>query len=246
METPLLRREAVSPAVVERLLLDVEVGSARRLAALTRRLPTRWTVPDETRQAIGTAAGVVGVDASYLLAVAALESSFESDARAAGSTARGLYQFTEDTWLRVVKVFGTRHGLAEFSAAIVVRDDGSVFLQQSAERKTLMALRSDPATAALMAAELAVDNKMRLESLLGRPVSAAETYLAHFLGVAPAARMIETAHARPQVPAARLLPAAAEANPGVFGPPGDPVSAGAIVTRIEAYFRDDVPRLAGT
>jgi hypothetical protein len=132
------------------------------------------------------------------------------------------------------------------SAAIAVRDDGSVFLPQSAARQTLMALRSEPAIAALMAAELAIDNKMRLERFLGRPVSAAETYLAHFLGVGPAARIIEAAHARPHVAAAHLLPAAAETNPRVFGPADEPISAGAIVARIEAYFRDDVPRLAST
>ena len=43
--------------------------------------------------------------------------------------------------------------------------------------------------AALFAAELALDNQARLESLLGRAVSPAEIYLAHFLGVASAARI---------------------------------------------------------
>jgi hypothetical protein len=244
-ETPLLGPETLSPVLAERLLLDRDDAGPRRLALFTRKLPTQWTVPEETRQAIRDAADRVGVDAGFLTAVAALESSFDAQARAPRTTARGLYQFTEDTWLRVVKVFGAKHGLAVFAAAIALGEDGAVVLPQWDVRQTLMQLRSDPATAALMAAELALDNKMRLERLLARPVSPAEIYLAHFLGLASAARMIEAASAHPHVSAARLLPAAAATNPGVFGPPDEPVSAGAIVARIEAYVREDVPRLAG-
>jgi hypothetical protein len=245
-ETPLLRQAALAPAVAERLMLEVDNAGSRRLGVLARRLPTRWAASAETRHAIRKAAGDVGIDAGYLLAVAALESSFDADARATGTTARGLYQFTEDTWLRVVKVFGTKHGLAEHAAAIVVAANGSVSLPEETVRKTVMELRSDPALAAAMAAELALDNKTRLERLLGRPVSTGELYLAHFLGVTSASRMIQAAYARPHVPASLILPAAAETNPGVFGPASDPVSAGTIVARIEAYFRDDVPRLAST
>jgi hypothetical protein len=246
VETPLLRQDALPAAVAERLLLEVDNAGSRRLGALARRLPMRWSASAETRRAIRTAAGGVGLDAGYLLAVAALESSFDPTARAPGTTARGLYQFTEDTWLRVVKVFGTKHGLAEYARAIVVAADGGVSLPEASLRKTLLELRNDPAVAAVMAAELALDNKTRLEQRLGRPVSTGEVYLAHFLGLTSAARMIEAAYARPHVPAAHILPAAAETNPGVFGPASDPVSAGAIVARIEAYFRDDVPRLAST
>jgi hypothetical protein len=245
-ETPLLRRDALPAAVAERLLLEVDNAGSRRLGALARRLPTRWTASAETRHAIRTAAGDVGVDAGYLLAVAALESSFDPAARAPGTTARGLYQFTEDTWLRVVKVFGTKHGLEAYAAAIVVAADGGVSLPEVSLRKTLLELRNDPAVASVMAAELALDNRTRLEQRLRRPVSTGEIYLAHFLGLTPAARMIEAAYAHPHVPAAHILPAAAETNPGVFGPASDPVSAGAMVARIEAYFRDDVPRLAST
>jgi hypothetical protein len=245
-ETPLLRQGALAPAVVERLLLEVDNAGSRRLGALARRLPTRWTASAEMRRVVRTAADDVGVDPGYLLAVAALESSFDPTARAPGTTARGLYQFTEDTWLRVVKVFGEKHGLAAYATAIVVTADGAVSLPDAALRKTLLELRNDAAVAAVMAAELALDNKTRLERLLGRPVSTGEIYLAHFLGLTSAARMIEAAYTRPHVPAARVLPAAAETNPGVFGPASDPVSAGAIVARIEAYFRDDVPRLAST
>ena len=104
----------------------------------------------------------------------------------------------------------------------------------------MMRLRFDPRVAALMAAELARDNRMRLEHVLGRPASPAETYLAHFLGLRQAARMIDAAATRPATAAARLVPAAAASNPAVLGR----ASASAVVHAVEAYFRDEVPRFA--
>jgi hypothetical protein len=233
------------PAVAERLLQDVETGNARQLADLARRLPAEWRVGEPTRRAIRSAADRVGVDPGYLFGVAALESSFRPAARARGTTAAGLYQFTEETWLRVVKVFGPRYGLGAFAAEIAV-DDDNVAMPKTARRALLMQLRDDPETSALMAAELALDNQMRLERRLGRAVSPAEVYLAHFLGVASAARMIAAADAEPARAGVALVPAAAESNPGVFGTANDRVSAGAIRARFESFFRDAVPRFSGT
>jgi hypothetical protein len=109
-----------------------------------------------------------------------------------------------------------------------------------------MHLRDDPNLAALLAAELALDNQMRLERLLGRAVSPAEISLAHFLGVASASRMIAAADRQPNAAGRVLVPTAAETNPGVFGPADEPVSAGAIRARFESFFRNDVPRFTGT
>jgi len=190
-------------------------------------------------RAIAHATEVVGVDAAYMTAVAARESGFDPAVRAEGTTATGLYQFTQDTWLRAVKIFGVRHGLTELAEQITIDEYGDVSVRPGARAK-LLQLRNDPRLSALMAAELARDNKARLEHLLGRDVSPAETYLAHFLGVGQAARIIAAAHSKPHVSGARLLPAAARSNPAVFAPAGHAASAGAIVGRIEAYFSREV------
>ncbi|HUH83078.1 MAG TPA: transglycosylase SLT domain-containing protein [Stellaceae bacterium] len=240
------RRGGAPQAWGERLLRDVETGDRRQLADLARRLPAHLVVPERTRDAIHNAADAVGVDPGYLFGVAALESSFNPTARARGTSAAGLYQFTEGTWLRVVKVFGAKHGLGDFAAEISVDDDDNVAMRRGARRQALMRMRDDPYLAALLAAELALDNEARLESLLGRAVSPAEIYLAHFLGVGAAARMIAAADRRPRVAGRVLVPAAAETNPGVFGPADEPISAGAIRARFESFFRDQVPRFAGT
>ncbi|HZB90056.1 MAG TPA: transglycosylase SLT domain-containing protein [Stellaceae bacterium] len=229
---------APAPAA-ERLLLEVENTGAAS-SPLVARVPTK--VPPAMRRAIAHAALAVGVDRGYLLAVAARESGFDAKAYAPESSAAGLYQFTEDTWLRVVKVFGARHGLGAYVASIAVRDDGGVTMAPGPRRERLMRLRFDPRLAAVMAAELAQDNERRLAHVLGRPVSPAETYIAHFLGLRQAARIIDAAASRPHQDAARLVPAAAASNPAIFGTPDDPASARTVVREIEAYFRDEVPR----
>jgi Transglycosylase SLT domain len=196
-------------------------------------------VRENVWRAIANATEVVGVDATYMTAVAARESSFDPTVRAEGSSAAGLYQFTEDTWLRALKAFGVRHGLDELAQQITIDEYGDLSVRHGARAK-LLQLRNDPTLSALMAAELARDNKARLERLLGRDVSPAETYLAHFLGVGQAARIIDAAHSKPHVSGARLLPAAARSNPAVFAPAGHAASAAAIVGKIEAYFSHEV------
>jgi hypothetical protein len=230
------------PIVGERLLLPVEQQGTRVWRAPG--LPPIAAVPVDVRRAIRRAAREVGVDAGFLIAVAAKESSFDPAARAEGTTALGLYQFTADTWLRVVKVFGAKHGLGEEALAITVARDGSVAMPDDAARATLLARRTDRLLSALMAAELARDNAARLARMLNRDVTPAETYIAHFLGLSQAARLIVAADATPRVSGAALLPAAATHNGGIFNPSGHAASAAALVGEIDAYFTRQAPRFA--
>jgi hypothetical protein len=230
------------PIVGERLLLPVEQQGTRVWRAPG--LPPIAAVPVDVRRAIHRAAREVGVDAGFLIAVAAKESSFDPAARAEGTTALGLYQFTADTWLRVVKVFGAKHGLGEEALAITVARDGSVAMPDDAARATLLARRTDRLLSALMAAELARDNAARLARMLNRDVTPAETYIAHFLGLSQAARLIVAADATPRVSGAALLPAAATHNGGIFNPSGHAASAAALVGEIDAYFTRQAPRFA--
>jgi hypothetical protein len=233
---------AVPSNLVERLLLPLEEQGSR--LGLAKGLPSIIAVPEDVRRAINGAARAVGVDAGYMAAVAAKESAFDPAARADGTSAAGLYQFTADTWLRVVKVFGDRHGLAEEAQQIAVGRDGEVSVPSAAARSTLLALRVDPRLSALMAAELARDNQARLQLVLGRKVSAAEIYIAHFLGLSQAALIITASRATPGAAGAQLLPAAAARNSGVFSPAGRVASAGEIIAEIDAYFAREVPRFA--
>jgi soluble lytic murein transglycosylase-like protein len=193
-------------------------------------------VNEKVEGAIKNATRVVGIRTSYLMVVAARESSFDPRKCAHRTSATGLYQFTADTWLRAVHAFGARHGLEGYAREITLDRHGTVSMRNAAARTKLLRLRADPRLSALMAAELARDNETRLTHILGRPVTPAELYMAHLLGVVQAARVIEAARSAPYTPGARLLPAAARANPGVFKPLGRMASARAIVHKITVYY----------
>jgi hypothetical protein len=183
----------------------------------------------DARGAIARAAQATGVDFSYLLAQAKLESSLNPSARAGTSSAAGLYQFTQGTWAQVLQQHGAEIGLDGGAAGSTL-----AALRDPAERARLMALRFDPETSARMAAELAGDNQAMLSASLGRQPSPSELYLAHFLGVDGATRFLSALSTDPTQSAAGLLPKAAGANRSVFyDANGAPRAVGAVMALIE-------------
>jgi hypothetical protein len=57
-----------------------------------------------------------GVEFSYLMELAAVESSFDPQARAKTSTASGLYQFKDKSWLDAIRAYGDSYGLGYYAA----------------------------------------------------------------------------------------------------------------------------------
>ena len=155
-------------------------------------------------------------DFSYLMATATRESGLDPMARAKGSSAHGLFQFTEQTWLRMVKNNGAESGFAEEAGHIDKGAGGRLTVADPVARQRILDLRSDPKAASAMAAALASDNRTSLRSSLGREPSDGEVYMAHFLGARGAAEMIKTCQTGGSTKAADLLPAAADANRSVF------------------------------
>ena len=190
----------------------------------------------DVHAAIARAATATGVDFSYLLAQARLESSLDPAARASTSSAAGLYQFTRGTWLQTLEKHGAAHGLAWADAAI---DRGRVADPQL--RQQVLALRHDPDLSARMAAELARDNRAALLPVLGREPDAAELYLAHFLGAGGAGQFLTALASDPGQSAAALLPQAAAANRAIFYDGGQPRSLGGVM----ALLRDKVGQAMG-
>lgn len=165
----------------------------------------------DVRAAIARAAQATGVDFDYLLAQAKLESSLNPAARAPTSSAAGLYQFTNGTWLQTLERHGASHGM-DWAGAMI--DGGRV--ADPAMRAQIMAMRFNADTSALMAAELANDNKADLTALLGREPDAAELYLAHFLGTGGSREFLTALNTAPGQSAASVLPKAAAANRTIF------------------------------
>ena len=175
------------------------------------------------REAIARAAGATGVDFSYLAAQARLESGLNPTARNGASSASGLYQFTNSTWLQTLQKHGDMLGLGNAGAAMA--DPG--------RRMALLGLRGDPHASAMMAASLASDNADALSAVLGRAPDASELYVAHFLGADGAAKFLSALSSGPDQPAAALLPRAASANRSIFyDDTGNPRSVGAVMALI--------------
>lgn len=166
-------------------------------------------------QAIRRASDATGVDFDFLLKTARRESGLNPQARAPTSSAAGLFQFLDQTWLSVVKKHGAKHGYAEAAERIRPGADGRLTVDEGA-RRSVMALRYDPKAASVMAAEMAAEHAGYLKGRIGRSPTAGELYAAHFLGPAGAAQLIDAAERRPGASAAALFPAAAGANPSIF------------------------------
>ncbi|SLJ95450.1 lytic transglycosylase domain-containing protein [Novosphingobium mathurense] len=177
--------------------------------------------------AIARAAAATGVDFKYLMAQAKLESSMDPGARAATSSAAGLYQFTQGTWVETLDRHAERHGLDWVGSAI---DGGRI--TDPAMRAQIMSLRYDPDTSAMMAAELASDNRAELTGVLGREPDSSELYLAHFLGISGASQFLSALGTNPSQSAASILPKAAAANRGIFFDGGAPRSVGGVMDLI--------------
>ena len=157
------------------------------------------------------------MDFGYLMAQAAQESSFRPDAKAPTTDATGLYQFMDQTWLGAVKQWGGKYGLGEYAAAIETEANGrNPTVADAAMEKRILDLRKDPAISAELAAEFAKENKVEVERAIGRPASATDLYLAHFLGATGASHFLKEIQADGSAKAADLMPAAAEANRWVF------------------------------
>lgn len=166
--------------------------------------------------AVRNASARTGVDFDYLVDVARVESRFDPTAKAQTSSARGLYQFTNQTWLATLQRHGANHGLAWASDAIARDASGRLSVADPALRDQIMGLRDDPFAASSMAAELTSDNRDFIESRIGRAAEPVDLYLAHFLGSAGAARFLTALDADPDQPAAPMLPDAAAANRSIF------------------------------
>ena len=166
--------------------------------------------------ALQQAAAATGADFNYLLGTATRESSLNPKAKAGTSSAAGLFQFVEQTWLGVVKTYGAKHGLASFANAITQGPGGKFHTSNPADRSAILALRKDPTVASLMEGEFAQATRANLEGSLGRSVCGGELYAAHFLGTDAACRLIRMNDSQPDATAANAFPAAADANRNVF------------------------------
>jgi hypothetical protein len=166
--------------------------------------------------AIRDAARVTGTGFEYLLKTAMRESSFNPKAKSSKSSATGLFQFIDQTWLATVKQSGASLGYGKYADAITRTSSGRYVVHNGAMRRAIMNLRYDPSANAVMAGAFTKTNAARLSRALGRAPTDGELYIAHVLGQSGAVKLITSAENAPQSSAAHLFPNAARANHSIF------------------------------
>jgi len=191
-------------------------------ADLARRDAEKFGLDRGVVAAIRLSSVRTGVEFSYLMELAAVESAFNPEAQAPGSSAAGLYQFTRDTWLNTVKAHGEKYGLGGYATQIEYtvdrRGNRRPRIADAAVHEHLLALRNNPRVAAMMAAESVRDNLLRLSSHFDDQPGRTELYLTHFLGPDGAVSFLKALNETPDSFAADIFPTAAANNQSIFHP----------------------------
>src|SRR5882724_12790789 len=112
--------------------------------------PTRLKIAGSIKQAAST----TGASFEYLLTTAKMESDFNPKAGASTSSAHGLYQFIDQTWLGTVKEAGTQLGYGQYADVITKSPSGNYSVSDPSARTSIMKLRDDPAASSSMAGVL--------------------------------------------------------------------------------------------
>jgi len=189
---------------------------------------------DRIRTAIANASRSTGMDFDYLLGQAQLESGLNPSARAGTSSATGLYQFIDQSWLGIIKQHGGENGLG-WAANAITRSGNRWVVADPSMKAAILNLRNNPEVSATMAAEFASDNRDSLEKTLGRGATGTDLYMAHFLGLGGATNFLKTMATNPGASGAAMFPAAATANRSIFyDASGNPRSLGDIYQRFAA------------
>ncbi|WP_350334748.1 transglycosylase SLT domain-containing protein [Coralliovum pocilloporae] len=173
-------------------------------------------ISDRIESAFRAASETTGTNFDFLLETAKRESNFDPQAKASTSSAAGLFQFIESTWLETLKENGSRLGYGDFADKIAKKSNGKYVVPNRDDREAVLALRFNPEASAKLAGAYAEGNGNYLRKQLDRNPSAGELYIAHFLGPGGGARLIKAADQTPDVRADKLFPEQARANKPIF------------------------------
>lgn len=174
------------------------------------------TIDPAILHSIQRASQATSTDFGLLMAQAAQESGFHADAKSTTSSAAGLYQFVDSTWLDMVRRFGAKYGAGQLAQHIGQDGNGKAVVSDPAVRKKILGLRHDPALSAVLAGEYTKLNQAEVERVLGHRLQRADLYMAHFLGATGAGTFLKAVETKGNVAAADLLPEAASANKSIF------------------------------
>ena len=167
-------------------------------------------------RSIRQASQATSADFGLLMAQASRESGFKANAKSSTSSAAGLFQFVDSTWLDMVHRFGDKYGVGDLAQQISQTSSGKLVVANSGTRQKISRppLRSDLIRRARRRIFEAEPGHHRT---IDRPAAVARRSL---YGAFSRCRRRDripqgTRHQRKHV-AAKILPDAAAANPSIF------------------------------
>jgi hypothetical protein len=191
-----------------------------RYAELARKDREKYRLDSEVLAAIRLASKRTGVEFSFLMELAATESSFNPQAKSSTSTAVGLYQFKEDTWLDTIKAYGHKYGLDAIKRRIEYVVDGKgvsqPIISDPDQHAAALDLRLQPRLSALLAGEHVRRNQRQLSSTLDRKPGRTDLYLTHFFGARGAISFLKALAEDPQKIGVDIFPGPAKRNRSIF------------------------------
>lgn len=188
-------------------------------AELAREDSKRYEVDNAVLAAIRMASIRTGMDFSFLMELAAIESGFDPSANAPKSSAAGLYQFKSGTWLETVKTHGDKYGFGIYALQVehIVTSEGELKpMVSDPVYQHLLDLRYNPRVSALLAAEHVKVNMRRLLSSLDRDPGRTDLYLTHFFGTSGAISFLKALEKHPDKIAGDIFPGPAQRNKNIF------------------------------
>lgn len=208
----------------------------------------KLNLPNDIASAITEASGKTGINSTYLAGMFQKEygtAKYVSQGGAGGneagaSSAKGIAQFTDGTWLGIIK------GGEGFNARLMGVD---ITGKSDAQ---LLALRDDPRASMIGAALLARQNANAMRRAIGREPTDGELYMAHFLGAGGgknpgAIEFIRAMQTDPNQSAAAVVPAAAGSNHSIFyaggSEGGKPRTVAEVYARLNGAFNGSPTRV---
>lgn len=152
-----------------------------------------------------------GLDPSFFHALAHRESRYDYLAGAPTSSARGLFQFTQNTWLCALHTYGADYGVAD-AAYIVLQPSGECTVSDAHIKARLLGMRYDPSFSTNIAIEHTLANRDFLVQH-HHSVTKADLYALHFFGQSDGWKFLT---ANPLAYADSITPKAAAANRAIF------------------------------
>jgi peptidoglycan hydrolase-like protein with peptidoglycan-binding domain len=206
---------AVQDDIVSEPLAAQILKSADRVRADT----SYFNVGNDVLAAIRLGSIRTGVDFSFLMELARVESNFNPVARAPRSSATGLFQFKDHAWLEAIQRFGADYGLEDYAKRVKPIDNEnheSTPIVRDPLQLEVLGLRLNPRLSTLMAAENIRRNLQILSDKTGHEPGRTELYLAHYLGPDGAVMFLKTLDEAPATSAGEVFPEEAASNPVVF------------------------------